>query len=268
MKSKWTAYAMIFSALLGWLISLAGLIGLWLILPQINQSSLRFIGLSKQLLDLSSQLLDTSDTTLGLSVDSLGQIQAGLNDVASTFGKTSPAFKSAAKLTGTDFVKMTTDTRNALISLKSTAKVIDDTMRLISKIPLVGPPYNPPAPLDVSIDNLAMSMEKLPAHLVSIQSWLDGTGNDLAILQEDTTQLANIIGTIQPQLQAAQKFSAECRQLVAELKKEMDYFSAITPQILLVIGLILSIFLVWIGISQIGPFTLGLERLHIHSEKN
>jgi hypothetical protein len=145
--SSVTAIMMIVAAILGWLISLVGLVGVWSIYPRINSSIGNFVGLANRSLDTSIQLLDSIDATLKAAGGTVAQIQVSLVDVSGTFGNTSPLFSSAANMVGKDFSKMAEDTRIALVSLANTAKIIDDSLRFISSFPLIGQPYNPPVPV-------------------------------------------------------------------------------------------------------------------------
>jgi len=260
--SSITARIMIVTAVLGWLISLVGLIGIWSIFPRINNSIVNLMSLANRSLDTSIQFLDGIDATLKTTSDTIAQIQSSLVDVSGTFGNTAPLFDSAADMIGKDFSKMADDTRTALVSLASTAKVIDDTLRFISSFPLVGQPYNPPVPLDTSVNNLAASIEKLPANLNEIQSWLDGTGKDLSTLKDDTAKLAISIDMVTPQLKNAVQVMAQYRQLVQDLKNGLSGLETRMTQGLALLAVSLSIFLLWLALAQVSNFTQGLERLH------
>jgi len=260
-RSSITAMIMIVVAVLGWLISLAGLMGIWSLYPRINSSIGNLISLANRSVDTSIQLLDGIDATLKTTQETVAQIRVSLLDVSGTFGNTSPLFDSAANMVGKDFSKMADDTRIALVSLASTAKVIDDSLRFISSIPLIGQSYNPPLPLDTSVNNLAASIEKLPANLSEIQTWLDGTGKDLATLKEDTAQLAKNIEKVTPQLTTAIQVMAQYRQLVQDLKTGLAGVQTRLTQSLSLLASSLSIFLVWLALAQVSNFMQGLERL-------
>ncbi len=256
-----TATVMIVTAILGWLISLVGFIGIWSLYPRVNNSVSNAIGLAKRSLDTTNQLLDVVDTTLNATQDTITQIHTSLVDVSNTFGNTAPLFDSASNMVGKDFSKMAEDTRIALVSLASTAKVIDDSLRFISSFPLIGQPYNPPIPLDTSINNLASGIEKLPSNLNDIQSWLSGTGKDLSTLKEDTAQLAQSVAKINPQLTSATQVVAKYRLLVQDLKTELTNLEVRLPQALSLLAISLSIFFIWMALAQVGNFSQGIERL-------
>jgi hypothetical protein len=256
-----TAIVMIMVAILGWLISLTGLLGIWTIYPSITSSISNTILFANRSLDTSLQLLDGIDATLKTASEAVTQIQTGLVDVSKTFGNTSPMFGSAANMVGKDFTKMVEDSRVALLSLANSAKVLDDTLRFISSFPLIGQSYNPPVPLDTSINNLASSIETLPSNLKDIQTWLDGTGKDLATLKEDTAQLAKSVEKISPQLATAIQVEVQYRQLVQELKTGLTGLETRLYQGSMLLAVSLSIFLIWLAIAQVPNFLQGLERL-------
>jgi ABC-type transporter Mla subunit MlaD len=261
LRSSLTTVVMLATAVLGWLISLTGVIGIWNLYPRVIHSVHDGIGLANRSLDTSIQLLDGIDTTIQTANDTVLQIRTGLLDVSKTFGNTSPLFDSAANMVGKDFSKMVDDSRVALVSLSSTAKVIDDTLRFLSSFPLIGQSYNPPVPLDTSINNLASSIEKLPSNLSEIQSWLNGTGKDLSALKEDTSQLAKSIDKVTPQLSTALQVTARYRQLVRELKAELVGLETRLSQSILLLAICVSIFLGWIALAQVGPFLQAIERM-------
>jgi hypothetical protein len=261
LRNSVTPTVMIVTAVFGWIIILVGLIGIWSLYPGVSGTISNGIGLANRSLDTSIQLLDGVDATLKSASDAISQIQTGLIDVSNTFGKTSPLFDSASNLVSTDFSKMADDTLLALLSLANTAKVIDDSLRFISSFPLIGQPYNPPVPLDTSINNLASSIEKLPANLNAIQSWLDGTGKDLASLKDDTAQLAASIDKTAPQLNSAIQVMAQYRQLVKDLKNDLAGLETRLLQGLLILCIALSIFLIWTAMTQVPNFVQAVDRL-------
>jgi methyl-accepting chemotaxis protein len=267
-RKSFVAVVMIVTAVLGWLISLAGLVGIWSNYSRINNSVENFVNLANRSLDTSTQLLDVTDNTIKTTGQTVTQIQTSLLDVSTTFGNTSPLFNSAANMVGQDFSKMAADTHVALVSLAGTAKVIDDTLRFISSVPFIGQPYNPSVPLDASVNNLAASIEKLPANLNDIQGWLTGTGKDLTTLKEDTAQLSKSIEKITPQLSAASQVITQYRKLVQDLRTELTGLSTRLSQILIMAALSLTVFLVWLALAQVGPFVQGLERLQSSPNKN
>ena len=252
---------LIVTALLGWLISLGGLVGVWVLQPSITQSAVTFLNLGQRTLETTGQLLDVIDTSLAAASDNITVVQTMLTETAGTFDKTSPMLQSAASMVGNDFAKMTTETRNALISLKSSAKIVDDSLRFISRIPLIGSPYNPPAPLDVSISNLAASMDNLPANLAEIQAWLNSTGSDLQGLQKSTSQFSLNMGTLIPNLAAARTTAAQYKVLVQDLKNEFGSLQANLPTYIFLAAVVLSLFLVWLAFAQLGTFFQGVEQL-------
>lgn len=260
-RSSVTAVIMIITALLGWGISIVGFFGTWSLYPKISSSANNLIGLARRSLDTTTRLLDVVDNTLKTTAETTLQIQTSLEDVSKSFGNTAPLFGSASEMVSKDFSKMAEDTRVALVSLASTAKVIDDTLRFLSSFPLIGQSYNPPVPLDTSINNLASGIEKLPANLKDIQSWLTGTGKDLATLKEDTAQLAKSMAKITPQVTAATQVMVQYRGLVQDLKSELTVLEARISQALSLLAVSISIFLLWLALAQISTFSQGLERL-------
>jgi len=260
-QNRLLGWILIVTALLGWLISLGGLVGVWMIQPTITQSGVTFLSTGQSTLETTGQLLNEIDTSLAAAVDNIAVVQTMLTVTAAAFDKTTPMLQSAASMVGNDFAKMTTETQNALISLQSSAKIVDDSLRFISRIPLIGSPYNPPAPLDVSISNLAASMDNLPANLAEIQAWLDSTGSDLQGLQKSTSQLSLDMGTFIPNLTAARTTAGEYKALVQEMKIEIGSLQANFPTYIFLAAVVLSLFLIWLAFAQLGTFFQGWQQL-------
>jgi methyl-accepting chemotaxis protein len=187
-------------------------------------------------------------------------LQTSLKDVAAVFDKTSPIFQSGAKMVGEDFTKMVLTTRDALTALKGTAKTIDDTLRFISTIPLIGTPYNPSVPLDVSIGDLSQSMDQLPSRLAEIKGWLEQTGGDFLTIKKDTLSMADKMGAISPMIKSAKTVTSQYQVLLKNLTQKLNDLESGLPRALLIGSICLTIFLVWLTLAQIGPFVQGLER--------
>jgi hypothetical protein len=133
----------------------------------------------------------------------------------------------------------------------------------MSGIPLIGPSigYDPEVPLAEALGQVAQNLEDLPDTFIGMQESLVNTQDKMQIFESDLTVMAESVGQIQSSVaqydQVISGYQASLNQLITRL----DTISTNLPNIVRMISISLTAFLVWMAIAQLGLITQGWELL-------
>ena len=99
--------------------------------------------------------------------------------LSQTLANTNQFIDSASVFIGDNLISTITNTQAALNSAQASAKVIDNILTTLSRIPLIGVDYNPELPLNVALGDVSSSLDPLPEVLINFQMSLKTTYSDL-----------------------------------------------------------------------------------------
>ena len=106
---------------------------------------------AQRALDSTEDLLVVADSTLTEAEDNIALIADATKDVAETLDQTSEIATTVADAVGEEFTGVVKNTQTALGALETSAKLVDDTLSFISKVPFVGGKYSNQTPLYSSV---------------------------------------------------------------------------------------------------------------------
>lgn len=254
-----TGALLLLAALAGWLLSLGGLAVLWSTRPQVTKGLSDLLTIGSDTLDATAATLDVVETSLIQSADTFVVLNSTLDSAASTLGTASDIVDDIGGLVGEDLVAVVDQTQVSLTSASDSAKLVDDTLRLVSSLPLVGQRYQPEVPLSESITDIATSLEGMNTSLGQIQDGLDKSGKEVNEFHWMMVGLSGQIEQITPQLYAALQQVGAYRAIVADLQQKVTSFQQALPGYLTTVYILLTILLLWVALSQLGLFMQGLQ---------
>ena len=255
---------LILGAVFGFLVSVGGLVYLWMVKPEIEQQVERGVNLLSRTIDATDALLQVVDDSLGQAETSLDGIEIVIDELAGTISETAPIIYSVADILGQDVVTVIQDTQAALVSAEASAGVIDNTLQLITAITSLNPfqrtpAYAPEVPLQDSLAMMSASLESLPSSLADVETGLDITAMNLGDLQLTVMELSGNIGEIRTSLGQAQAVVGEYQVIIEEARTGVSTLEARLKDLINVVVWGTTMLLIWLGIAQIGLFTQGLE---------
>ncbi|MCC6147656.1 MAG: hypothetical protein IT308_08835 [Anaerolineaceae bacterium] len=250
---------LIVAAVIGLVISLTGLVWIW----RMEKPALTMLTDTADLLDQTfqstTQLLEISNSTLILVKDTLEITQTSLEDVAVAMGTTKKITTTTAKFLGDDLAGVIGETEAALKSVQKSAGLIDDTLRVVTRLPLVGARYAPDKPLQESIGEVADSLKSMPNSLEEIQSNLNATSKDLTTIQKNLDELAVSLTETETQITEAGAVLTGYRNVLNASQNSVSLFRENLARSVRTLAVAGTVLLVWLLISQIGLAIQGFD---------
>jgi len=248
----------IFSAL-GILFSIAGIASIWIIRPRINHALLVLLDSFDETLVTTGNGLDVLDNAVLDSITNLGIIENSLNDLGETLDVVSSSLESSATLIGDDLRLTIIETQTALNSASTSAILIDNTLKAVASIPLIGKDYQPDVPLHTSLQQVAGNLEDVPESLESIEQSLDDTVSGLDSLKQDLSTLSENIGSIEKDLEDAQLVIDDYYDIIEKVSLKSDNLRNKFSGCLILSLLILSGILFWLALAQLNVLIQGID---------
>lgn len=250
-------------SVIGLLIGLAGLIALWSTRPMVERSVAGSVALMGRTLAATQDTIAILDTSLQQAGTDLDTVQKMMGDISATLDNSRGMIDTTANLVGGQLVDFFKNTSTSLESVQSSATVVDNMLRTITGIPLIGPwlggqRYNPPVPLGDSIANVKKSMDPLPGTLTGIQKDLKTSSSNVATIKGQIDVLTTQVDAIRTSINESRRVVSDYRQVLNDLQSRYQTLAKHLPLAVNLVYLLLTLFLLWILITQAGLLLRGL----------
>lgn len=263
--TRLTGIVILVGALFGLVLSVYGLFGLW-------ASKDRVAGGLIELVELTNRTVTATDNMLAVVADSLDQAGSSLvlmrgilDDTAETIGESTSVVETFTVLMGEDLPGFVRNTQSSLDSVQTTARLIDDMLGTITRIPLLGPflgsRYAPEVTLAASVSNVRRSLDPLPATFATLERDMDVANASLLTVQAEIESLSRQITDIDRSIERATLVVGEYQLILADLNERLGLVQARLPVLVDTTYLALTVVLIWIGISQLGALLHAVELL-------
>lgn len=253
-----TAWMLFIGAVAGIAFSAYGLFTVWDAQNRLLVQLQSGITLIDQTLTTTQEGLAVVDETLTQAQSDLLLIETFTYEVSDAVGNTRPTLEQVSGLFEEDLVDIVSETQSSLRSVKSSAVLMDDTLRLISSIPLIGARYAPAEPLGESIEQLSGALDDLPQSLADIGNGLQTTSEDLSGITDTIDELGQRIGQIDADLEEANLVIIDYQTTTGSLQENLRILNNAIGVWLPRITVGISIFLIWTCIASLGLFSLGV----------
>lgn len=255
--SRLIGVLLITAAVLGLSLSILGLLYVWTSQAAINAQVRTTLDTLDQALSATSDMMVVINDSLEQASSDIELIDNAIIDVATTINTTADVANSVGDLLVTDFTAVVTDTQESLSSVEASARLIDDTLRVVSAVPLIGARYRPEVPLQTSIAQVSASLNQLPTSLEAVQGELDQTAISLQEIQTDLDQLGKSVANLRQTLSEAQTVMQQYEDIYAKLQADVDRLETNLPRWMQVATWGLTLGLIWLGLVQIAFFLQG-----------
>ena len=259
-------YLLIFAAAVGFIFSVVGVIEIWRYRPVVEQKAIETLALFDQTLSTTQEGLIVVGQVVQTTTADAASLQTALQALAQTIHQTNPMLDSLTSLTSKDFPAAVDATQTSLASAQSSALLIDNVMTAITSIPLLPmAPYKPDVPLHTALAQVSTSLDSLTPALGTINSSLVDGKTNLGAVEVELDKMSETTKGIGIALGGAQTIIDQYKTVTAKLKLRVEAAQRAAPGWITTITWILSIFLAWLLVAQLGLCTQGLEMLHDRS---
>jgi chromosome segregation ATPase len=252
---------LLIAAVMGWAGCVTGWVLLWRGVSATSTSLQKTAEELDSTLDATSELLSVLEITLDTISSKLTVIESASIGLADTLGASSEIASDFSSLSGSDFPEIVKDIQTALSSMQNSARLVDDTLGIITNLPFIGRRYTPEMPLSESVSNVSTSMDNLPKTLSSMEGNLTTASDDLLSLKEDVEILSSSLGEIKASIKVMQKALDSYQSAVSSLKERLGTFKKNLPRYMTLLSLSVALFFLWLSAAMISPFLHGLELL-------
>ncbi len=258
---------------LGLVLSLAGLVGVWLAKPWVEVFASTTFDTLNQSIVTSQSVMEVTQQALRGTIDSVDNLSAMLNTTAAAVNDTKPVLDEVDLMMAKTLPSTLQATTDALYGAQEAARVLENTIQqldafrfVLSTTPLLGEmvpppgePYNPQKPMADSLGELAANLKGLPDTFANISDDLSTTDDKLEAVQENLETMSESVKLISSSL-------SEYERMVTESKSSMDNVRSILvsiqnnlPTILSVGAIVLSVFFAWLLAAQVVILSQGWE---------
>lgn len=258
--SRTAGTALVGAAILGILFSLGGLILLGVYSTRITASLVDTLGELSDALVVTGNGLEIAGSALDEADTALGALAVTMEGVNTTLVESQPSLTTISTLLGTELPNTIIATQGSLESAETSAKNIDGLLSSLSRLPFLGSlVYNPEVPLNETLAGVSDSLDEIPTSLRNAQKSLDlalegfdSVNTELSNITESTDQIRASTGE-------AIVVIEDYQEMVEDLQKDVERLQTDLPRKMRWVMLAAALFLVWLGLAQIGLLTQGLE---------
>lgn len=243
----------------GIIFSILGIGVTWYFKPRVQETVFVIVDLLDQIFINTETGLVVLDNALDSAIDNLDTISSTLINLNTTIDSISDSLNSSADLIGGDLRFAIIDTQTALSSAASSAGLVDNTLRFIASIPLLGADYQPEVPLSTSLLQVSESLNDVPDAFLDIELYIRETDDGMVNLKGDITELANEIEEYEQDLLAAQMIISEYDLVIDDLREQLSDFRKNTTSIIMIASLLVTGGFFFLGISQISTLTQAIN---------
>lgn len=248
------------------ILTVLGTLQVWQEKARLTESVVTNLELVGDMLDNSSQGLVVIEETLDTVTTNVDSLQTATDQLAASLHNTAPMLTTLKDMTGVDLPATITATQISLTSAQTSARLIDNMLTTISRIPLIGQNYVPDPPLSESLGQVSENIETLKPTLVTVTQNLEDAETNLADIEEQVILIGDNIQMINENLDDARLIIDEYQVTVTKIQEQIDAGITNAPTWLDRAAWGATFVLVWMMITQLGLFLFGLEhfwRSHI-----
>jgi hypothetical protein len=246
------------AAVLGLLLSLAGLVVVFTVGRQAEAAFMRELDVLDEALAATSDGLAVSNVTLDDTAATIRSLSQTFVSVSVTITETSPIISTMADLAGQDLPQTVNATRQALDSAQETAQVADGVLGSLS---IFGLRYNPEVPLSTAIGEVSTSLEGLPTALGEVSRGLKRANDNLITVAGDLRMVTVGLNAIALSVTELTTVVARYEEVIASLQAEVAQVRAASPGWFFAGRLGLSLLMLWLAVAQLALFSRGWELL-------
>lgn len=264
------------AGIIGLILSLSGLIGIWVAKPVLTTSINSIVDTLITSVNTSQKTLDITYDALGATVKSVDALSSMLDSTVLTVEDTQPAinkvnFMMAEQLpdtidTATDSLKAAESAADSLESAIKSFEVLQtilgSTPFLSAVIPPAAEPYNPETSLADSLNDLSASIEDMPDTFIEMSKDLDKVEDNLLLVTDSMTLMSENVTLISQSLSQYQTMVSQSKSSTDSLSTMLSTFKSGMGNTINIASIVLLLFFLWLLATQVVIFSQGYELYH------
>lgn len=259
---KVLGFSLLVAAVIGILVSLAGLIVIIRVQKQATVSLTSMLELLDSTLTTTENGFEVADNAFADAIDALESLQATVDSVEVVMGKTLPTLDSISELIGTKLPSTIRSTRGALNVAQTAAKNVDNFLTTLSSIPIIGTViYNPETPLNQTISKVSDSLKDTPEMLKSSQENIDQMSVSLGDIQTEMKGISGNVRSITSSVEEARAVLQDYQESVKSIHNEVNRIQEKLPTWMRLLTAGFTLIFIWLALAQVAIAMQGLELL-------
>lgn len=264
------------AGVIGLVLSLAGLVTIWVFKPQITASLGTTLNTLDNSITTSKNVMDITGEALGATVQSVDALSIMLETTAITVEDTKPVFTQLNSVMGDTLPKTMEDASSSLVAAQEAAQVLEASMKslenfqmVISAMPLFGAMIVQPEktvkaekPLAESLGDLAKNLDSLPQTFNDMSTNLDKADDKLDSIQTNLSTMSTSVALISTSLSEYQSMIGESKTSMDNLQTMLTGTKNNLPSVLNIVAGIFTLFFLWLLAVQVVILSQGLELFH------
>ena len=261
------------AGILGLVLSLAGLIMVWVAKPTVAVYANTTIGTLNESIITSQSVIEITAQALGATIDSVDALSTMLSTTAATVEDTKPVIDEINIIMAVTLPSTLEATTDSLYTAQEAAQVLESTIEsldafrfLLSATPLLGDfleqpgeSYNPEKPLADSLGELASNLEGLPDTFVEMSVNLSATDDNLETIQDNLITMSDSVGLISSSLSEYERMIIQSKSSMDDLTSILTNIQSNLPTILNGVVIVLTLFFIWLLAAQVVILSQGWE---------
>jgi methyl-accepting chemotaxis protein len=221
----------------------------------------------EETLSLLSRSLDNVESSLVQAQTTLNDINRGLDTVSNTavnfaqlIQATKPLLDQVSQTVGGNVAEGIDAVRTVVSDLAQAAKNVDDALRLVNNVGgLLGIELDLGKPLEKPVSEIGVVLDTLASDVEGLKTDFDDTAAKVDRISQDTQMIGEDIAAINESLAGFGPIIDEYIDIVKELRERVDRTQADVGRQTAGFKLAISVFMIWIGLTNITPLYLGWE---------
>lgn len=255
---------LIVAAIVGWLICTTCLVSIWVFTPKVIQVAESQVKVVKGALEVTSSGLEITGKSLSAVAGSLETLQTTVQKTAGVIDSTTPFFDSLITISKDNLPQTVEGLKGSLATAQQGAKVIDDALRKVTNLPLIGDllsskGYDPTTPLDQGLSQVSDGISKLDQTFQGITDSLSSTRDNVTAVQEGISAMATNIGEINSNIKEAETVISQYQSAAESALGFVNRWENRLPQLITILAVVFSFFFIWIALTQLGLFLQGMD---------
>lgn len=261
------------AGVLGLILSIAGLVGVWMVKPTIATYLDSTVVTLRSSIDTSQSVMQVTSKALGSTVDSVDALSVMLGATATSVSDAQPVLDQMNEFMGDKLPATMESATTSLKSAQQAADVLDSSIRslnafrsVMSSVPLIGgfveqptSAYNPDVPLAKSLGDMATQFESLPAMFTDMATNLDKADDSLGTIESSLVTMSDSVKFISTSLGEYETMLNQSESSMDNVKSVLTGLQTNMNTIINGAAIALTLILLWLLTAQVVIFSQGWE---------
>jgi predicted nucleic acid-binding Zn-ribbon protein len=261
------------AGILGLLLSLTGLVSIWLIKPTISGYISTTIDTLNNAMETSKKVMVVTEQALGATVDSVNGLSDLMKNTAQSVEDTKPILDQVNSMMNETLPNTLLSAAESLKGAQQAAELLDGAIKsletfkaVLSFIPGMGDlgtqsteTYNPEKPMAESLGELVITLEKLPDTFTQMATNLGNAKINIDSIKGNLTTMSDSVKLISKSLEEYKNMVGQSQASIDNLKTVLTNIQNNLNMILTGMLIVISLFFLWLLAAQVVILSQGWE---------